>query len=134
MKRLAIPLVMALLAVPTCASTPVYAPRDGTTVVVSLPPIPAWAPSKRGPVPIRRVHHLPCNAVPAWGCYIYATREIQLEDTLSSITAWVILKHEIGHATLDANGLRFDDPDIENRVVQAMAEQQVSEMLSGWPR
>jgi hypothetical protein len=133
MRRVTIPVVLALLAVPTCASVPVYAPRDGTVVTMPLPPIPKWVPSRVGPIPVRRIHHLYCNNAPAWGCYLYATREIQLEDTLSLLSGWVVLRHEIGHSALDQAGVQFRDPDAENRVVQAMAEQQVSEMLSGWP-
>jgi hypothetical protein len=36
-------------------------------------------------------------------------------------------------AVFDA-GLRFDTPADENYVAEAMATQQITEMLSGWPR
>jgi hypothetical protein len=38
------------------------------------------------------------------------------------------------HAAVHNAGLTFDSRDDENRVADALAAQQMGEMLSGWPR
>ena len=134
MKRTVLPALLALLCFPTCASLPPLTPPDGTSVAGVVPPFPRWAPTTRGPVPVRLVHHLICNAEPAFGCYRYATRSIEIEDTLSLVRRWRYLRHELVHAALDAAGVTFDNRDAENAVAEAVAEQQTTEMLMRWPR
>ena len=134
MRRAMLPLVLTLLAVPTCASVPAYAPRDGTMVAAELPPFPTWVPSRHGAVPVTLVRHLQCGGSPAFGCYHYPTRQIEIEDTLPLVLRWRYIRHEIVHMAVYDAGLSFDSPTAENYVAEAMATQQITEMLSGWPR
>jgi Zn-dependent peptidase ImmA (M78 family) len=133
--RRALWLVPAFLLLTTCAGLPQMTPADGTTVArIPLPAFPKWVPTQKGVVPVVLVHHLKCNTIPALGCYIYLPPTIQIEDTLVLWQRWLILRHEIVHAAVHNAGLTFDSRDDENRVADALAAQQMGEMLSGWPR
>jgi hypothetical protein len=139
MKRAFLPLALALLTVPTCASLPQYAATDGTFVVGrELPPFPTWAPSSRGPVPVLLVKGLRCNDIPAFGCFIYASRTIAIEESLPHVLRWRYLRHELVHLAVENAGLnaerRVDNKVGEQDIAEAMADQQMAEMLSGWPR
>ena len=135
MKRLAIPLVMALLAVPTCASTPVY-PRPA-----ALPAFPLAVPSTAGPVPVVLVRHLSRCGEKAdprlvwYGCYHYGPpRFIEIEDTLSPVVKWRTLWHERVHMALAIDGATLKDGDAENAVAEAITKQEIHALLMGWPR
>jgi Zn-dependent peptidase ImmA (M78 family) len=133
-RRLWAILTPLLLSVPTCASVPQF-PTDGTFVIGrELPPFPTWAPTRTGPVRILLVRGISCSGIVAHGCYIYATREILIEESLPLVLRWRILRHELVHAAMHAANLKFDDPKEENAVAEAMADQQLAEMLSSWPR
>jgi hypothetical protein len=128
-------LVLSLAVLPTCASVPQMTPADGTMVArLPLPEFPKWVPTQKGVVPVVLVKHLHCNGLPAYGCYLYAPPTIQVEDTLPAWLRWKILRHEIVHAAIHNAGLSFDNRDEENMIADAMALQQIGEMLSGWPR
>lgn len=128
-------LIPLLLAAPTCASAPVqFAVADGTFVIGGdLPPFPTWAPTKQGPVPIKLVRGLTCNGDAAHGCYVFKTREILIEEALPHVLRWRILRHELVHAAVHATGVKLAD-STEQAVADAMADQGIAEMLSGWPR
>jgi hypothetical protein len=127
-------LVLSLAVLPTCASVPQMTRADGATVArLPLPEFPKWVPTQKGVVPVVLVHHLKCNTIPALGCYIYAPPTIQIEDTLVLWQRWRYLRHEMFHATMHAAGITFEDRGEENEVAEAMAVQQLSEMLSNWP-
>jgi hypothetical protein len=131
--------LLALLVVPTCASLPQYVQQDGTHVVSAIPAFPAWVPSRYGPVPITLVHHLVCRVdgvdYPAYGCFYGAPpRHIEIEDTLSPLRKLRYLRHETFHMAIRDAGLKFDQPDDEDKVAEAVAEQAYRELRAGWPR
>jgi hypothetical protein len=137
MKRL-LWLLPFLLAVPMCASVPQF-PADGTFVIgAELPDFPTWAPSSRGPVPVTLVKGLRCNGIPAYGCFLYGSRTIQIEESLPHVLRWRYLRHELVHLAVENAGLnrerRVDNRVGEQDVAEAMADQQIAEMISGWPR
>jgi hypothetical protein len=145
MKRAAIPFVLALLTVPTCASLP---DTGAVSCVVSvkpppgtyhradprgLPPIPAFVPSFIDSVPVRLVKDLRCNGQKVVGCFTFATRTIELEDSLSHFNRWLVLRHEIFHSAMWDAGLRFKHGPTEDVIADVIARQQMIEMERGWP-
>lgn len=131
MRRAALPLLLALLAVPTCAQT---VPADGTSVSANLPPIPSWAPSPLGPIRVHLVPELQCGGEPAYGCFHYDTRLVEVRDSIPRVVQWQALHHELVHSALYHAGITFDDANEENKVADAVANQQVMEMIGRWPR
>ena len=145
MKRLRFVLIPALLAIPTCASLP---DTGAVSCVVSvkpppgthyrsdprvLPPIPAFVPSFIDSVPVLLVKDLRCNGQKVVGCFTFATRTIELEDSLSHFNRWLVLRHEIFHSAMWDAGLRFRHSSTEDTVADVIARQQMIEMERGWP-
>lgn len=122
MRRLAA-LLLAFTA--TCAFTP---PSPG------LPRFPSSAPSRYGPVPVTLVESLTCNGEPAWGCFHYQTRTIEIEKTLDPQMEFKVLFHELFHLAAFDGHLHFASPEAENFVADAVAEQRLTELLSRFPR
>jgi hypothetical protein len=145
MKRATIPFVLALLTVPTCASLPEggavacivsVKPPPGTyyrSSARALPPIPAYVPSFIDSVPVRLVRDLRCNGMKVVGCFTFATRTIELEDSLSHFNRWLVLRHEIFHSAMWDAGLRFKHGPTEDVIADVIARQQMIEMERGWP-
>jgi hypothetical protein len=136
MRRFWIALILPLmLACPVCGGR-WLTPADGTSVAASrvLPPIPSSAPTALGPIPIRRVHDLHCDSVPAYGCFHRNTWVIELRDSMPLPLAWVSLHHELAHAAFQVAGIEFDDAAEEDRIADAIGNAQVVEMRAGWPR
>lgn len=136
MKRAFLPLVLALLTVPTCASLP--APVLPGETSAALPPFPIAVPSTRGPIPVVLKRHLRrCGSDTTrtyWGCYHYATRTIEIEDSLSLYLKWRTLRHEMVHVALHMKGGALMDENVEDYVAEAVAEQEINAMLMRWPR
>lgn len=130
-----VPFAFLLLAcAPTCGG--LQTRPDGTYVARTrvLPPIPSSAPTAIGQIPIRRVHDLQCNNLPAYGCFNRNAWTIELRDSMPLPLAWVALHHELAHAAFQAAGIEFEDPDYEDRVADAIGNEQTLEMRAGWPR
>lgn len=139
-------LAVALLTIPVCSRLerapvaasclrvlpPLGVMPDGTGA--DLPTFPKLAPSPLGPIPVRLVVDLQCGGKPALGCFHYNTRLIEIRDSLPLVTSWLTLRHELAHSAFYHAGVVFDDPNAENRVADAIANQQVMEMLGDWPR
>jgi hypothetical protein len=149
MKPAALFLLLALCTVPTCAAFTSVRPhptlacmntvdpppgrmRDGSTV--ALPPLPKWVPSVIDSVPVTLVKNLYCNGQKVVGCFTYASRTIEIEDSMSLFNQWLVVRHEIVHSALFDAGLRFKDAASEDAVADAIAAQQLVEMSRGWPR
>lgn len=134
MRRVVLALSSCLLALPTCASLPRMVKADAWMLAdAQLPPFPEWVPTQRGAVPVRLVKNLRCGDRMAWGCYYHASRTIQIEDSLVLWRKWETLRHEIVHAALHNAGLTLANQASEDSLADALARQQIGEMLSGWP-
>lgn len=100
----------------------------------ALRPIPRVVPTRYGPVPVRIVDGLWCGAIKAWGCYHPDTRSIEIEKDLEPVLQWKVLFHELVHSAFHDAQIAFVNPDAENALCDAVAEQRLSEFLAGWPR
>ena len=114
-----------LIFTTTCALTP----PDPTSR-----PFPTSVPSRYGPVPVHLVDALTCNNEPAYGCFHYAPRVIEIEQTMPPPMRWKVLFHEVTHVAIADGSLHFASPEAENYVADAVAEQRLTEFLAHWPR
>jgi hypothetical protein len=124
--------LLVLLTAPTCAQ----APRDGTYVVHrELPPLPNWAPTERGPIPILRIRGLTCLSQKAWGCFHAHPYRIEIEtDSLTREGEWFVLYHELFHVATYVSGIAFNDSSDADTLANAVARERLRERLAGWPR
>jgi hypothetical protein len=97
----------------------------------SLPPIPDSIISVRGWTKVHRAPEpLDCGgALDAVGCYSYPTRTLTVATGLTRGDEWVTFEHEKIHMILGDAGLRSgerdeDDPYIDDKIAEAIAEYQ----------
>ena len=109
-------------------------PGTGALWTCALPPIPAVVTAAGGPVPVSRVETVIVPGIDTaretvLGAFDYDHRRIEIRRSLVGLAAWQTLAHERIHVALFDASVTLGDQALEDRIADAIANQQVNDLL-----